>query len=73
VFYKSNQLSFSTDHSGLDADIDIFNPNLNSGFLIASLLHGGLEVLPHKVSGGLTNPCHVAFTQYWECEPGTGP
>jgi RHS repeat-associated protein len=72
VFYKSLQLSFTPQGTRLDADLDFFNPNLNSSHLIGTALHG-LSVFSNMVSSffkgsGLTNPYNVAYRSSWECK-----
>jgi hypothetical protein len=60
-------------HDGVDADIDVFNPNLRGGYGLGLILHG-LEVgLAHDFSKkwgwlGLTDPYSVAFRKSnWAC------
>ena len=64
VFYRSLQMSFTSDGRRLEADLDVFNPLNVAGFF----LHNGLEVIPHKINGGKTNPYLVAYRSSWECK-----
>jgi hypothetical protein len=72
VFHKSLQLSFSHNRiKGLEADVDIFNPNPKGGYGLGLLLHS-FEVLLHTLGrtfggSGRTNPYNVAFRSNWEC------
>jgi hypothetical protein len=67
VFSKSLQLSFTPDGKYLDADIDIYNPNLKGGYVFGLVLHG-VEVLANKMTGKPTDPYEVAFRSNWECK-----
>jgi hypothetical protein len=72
VFHKSLQLSFShTRIKKLEADVDIFNPNLKGGYGLGLILHS-FEVLFHNIDKalggtGLTNPYNVSFRRNWDC------
>jgi len=74
VFIRSLQLSFSENGKGVDADIDLFNPNSAifhpsfwfPSFLLGFILHA-FEVLIHKITGGVTSPYRVAYRENWEC------
>lgn len=68
-FFRSLQLSFSTDGTRFEADIDFFNPNRGFG---AILLHG-VEAFSHTLGrlfggGSRTNPYNVAYRSSWECK-----
>ena len=68
VTFNSLQLSFSTDGSRLDADIDIGRPG---SFPFGFITHG-LEYVAHKIGnilggGNKTNPYNVAYRSSWEC------
>ncbi len=72
-FRSSLQMSFTGDGGRLDADIDIFNPNLRGGNVLGTVLHG-FEVAGNKISrflgrNGKTNPNRVAQRSNWECKP----
>lgn len=76
VFSKSAQLSFARKRNRLDSDIDIFNPNLQGGYVLGAVLHG-IEVLTNKIGAsrlgaafgwsGLTDPCAVSCGDCWQC------
>jgi RHS repeat-associated protein len=69
VFFRSLQMSFTPNGRRLDADLDMFNPNVPSGgLLLGLLLHFGVEYIPNKITGGKTNPMNVAYRNSWECE-----
>jgi hypothetical protein len=69
VLHRSLQLSFTPDGSKLDADVDIFNPNLQGGFGIGTIFHI-VEVASNKLGKKLTDPHSVAFKYNWECKGG---
>jgi len=72
VFFRSLQLSFTPQGTRLDADLDTFNPNFNSSYVIGSGLHLA-SVFSNMVSNffhgsGKTNPYNVAYRSAWECK-----
>ena len=69
VFHRSLQLSFNSDGTSLDADLDSFNPNLmpfGTLFHIAEVAFG--HKIGKKLGSGLTNPYNVAYRSSWECK-----
>jgi hypothetical protein len=60
-------MSFTIDGLRLDADLDIFNPNLKDGYVIGLVLHAVGEVLMNKIFRKRTNPKAVAKKSHWQC------